>query len=811
MCLSPGESPADARAARLSLSAPGSASATATSATTIAVTWLDTNSIEDGYSVEQSLSATTGFAVVGTTGANGVVYAVNGLATGQTYYYRVRAWRRKGGGRTYSPYSQVVFATTNPPADTTPPLPPSSLTATATDCTQVSLGWAASSDLGGSGVKGYNLYRNGAFMKQVLAPSTTTSDAPVLQFANYSYQVLAVDFAGNASGMSNPANVTVPGCPTTSTTTTITTTSTLAPTTSTSTLAPTTTTSTLAPTTTTSTLAPTTTTTTLAPTTTTSTITTTTSTTTTTTLDRTAPPPPTGVTATPMSCSQINVGWGAVTDSGSGLRGYNVYRDSAFVRQLPAGSTSMPDTGLAASTVYSYAVSAVDNANNESSRSATATTNTPDCPSVGGTGAFRWQRQLTSTSFDAAYAVATDRSGNTFVTGYAGGTMDFGGGPLADAGLGDAFVAKYNASGVYLWARRLGGTAQDIGEGVAVDGNGDVIVTGQFQNTVDFGGGPLTSTGGRDIFVAKYSGATGAHLWSRRYGSYYDDEATAVAVDASNNVVITGQFQGGLTPAIYRSNRNNFVIKLSSAGAEAWVTMLPGNTDNRGEQIAVDGSGNVIVEGGFLGSLTCGSTTLQDPASMATAIFMAKLSPTGTVSWCKSLGEPTFGGPYTGGLVADGSGNIYIAGQFRGTVDFGTGPVTSNWADAFVAKYGPTGAAAWVRVYGGGTNDGARGLALDGSGNVTVVGLFGGTVDFGAGAMTAVSGQQDLFVAKYTPTGSALWSKHYANAIAYPSKPIASDPSGNLVLTGYFAGTTNFGGPSLTAGSTDAWLLSLAP
>ena len=148
VCLSPGESPADARAARLSLSAPGSASATATSATTIAVTWLDTNSIEDGYSVEQSLSATTGFAVVGTTGANGVVYAVNGLATGQTYYYRVRAWRRKGGGRTYSPYSQVVFATTNPPADTTPPLPPSSLTATATDCTQVSLGWAASSDLG---------------------------------------------------------------------------------------------------------------------------------------------------------------------------------------------------------------------------------------------------------------------------------------------------------------------------------------------------------------------------------------------------------------------------------------------------------------------------------------------------------------------------------------------------------------------------------------------------------------------------------------------------------------------------------------
>jgi len=711
----------------------------------LALTWSDPNKSSTSTAIERSTDGIS-FVQVGTVGVGVKTFQNAVVACGARYYYRVRAL---GNGNNVSPYSAVV-STLAP--DIVPPTQPAA-TASAASCSQINLSWTAASDT--CGVTAYLVYRNGTLLKQLPNTTTATTDTGLAASTTYSYSVSARDAAGNVSSAVASAKTFTCGT-TTSTTTTLA----------------------AASTTTTTTLPP-------------------------------IGPPPSSLGATVNTCTQVTLGWTAPGASTCGLKGYNIYRNNAFVKQVVGSPTT--DT-VGASTLDSYQVSAVYNSCRESGRSNTASVNTPACPPPpGGTGAFRWQRQLTSTSFDAGYAVATDRNGNTFVTGYAGGTMDFGGGPLADAGLGDAFVAKYNASGVYLWAKRLGGTAQDFGEGIAVDGNGDVIVTGEFQNTVNFGGGPLTSTGGRDIFIAKYSGATGAHLWSRRYGSYYDDEATAVAVDASNNVVITGQFQGGLTPAIYRSNRNNFVIKLSSAGAEAWVTMLPGNTDNRGEQIAVDGSGNVIVEGGFLGSLTCGSTTLQDPASMATAIFMAKLSPTGTVSWCKSLGEPTFGGPYTGGLVADGSGNIYIAGQFRGTVDFGTGPVTSNWADAFVAKYGPTGAAAWVRVYGGGTNDGARGLALDGSGNVTVVGLFGGTVDFGAGAMTAVSGQQDLFVAKYTPTGSALWSKHYANAIAYPSKPIASDPSGNLVLTGYFSGTTNFGGPSLTAGSTDLWLLSLAP
>jgi hypothetical protein len=90
---------------------------------------------------------------------------------------------------------------------------------------------------------------------------------------------------------------------------------------------------------------------------------------------------PANVSATAASCSQVNIGWNASSDTGgSGLKGYNVYRGGSFLRQVLAPATSTSDTGLGASTLYAYAVSAVDNAGNESQRSATANVNTPACP-----------------------------------------------------------------------------------------------------------------------------------------------------------------------------------------------------------------------------------------------------------------------------------------------------------------------------------------------------------------------------------------------------------------------------------------------
>ena len=100
--------------------------------------------------------------------------------------------------------------------------------------------------------------------------------------------------------------------------------------------------------------------------------------------------------------------------------------------------------------------------------------------------------------------IAVGGADNVLVTGFFQGTVDFGGGALSSAGNSDVFLAKYDAAGAHLWSQRFGDTGVDVGRAIAVDGAGNVLVTGILRGTVDFGGGPLTSAGLSDIFVAKF-------------------------------------------------------------------------------------------------------------------------------------------------------------------------------------------------------------------------------------------------------------------------------------------------------------------
>src|SRR5207237_8907708 len=149
-------------------------------------------------------------------------------------------------------------------------------------------------------------------------------------------------------------------------------------------------------------------------------------------------------------------------------------------------------------------------------------------------------------------AVFVDSSGNVFVTGSFRRTLAFGGGPLTSVGWTDIFLAKYSAAGTHLWSKRFGGPVQSFsptGTAVAVDGAGNVVVTGVFLGTADFGGGPLTSIFADDVFVAKYSPA-GQHMWSTHIKSGTGPTGHAygggrgVAVDTAGNVVVTGSSFG---------------------------------------------------------------------------------------------------------------------------------------------------------------------------------------------------------------------------------------------------------------------------
>src|SRR6185369_11589555 len=126
-------------------------------------------------------------------------------------------------------------------------------------------------------------------------------------------------------------------------------------------------------------------------------------------------------------------------------------------------------------------------------------------------------------------AVAADALGGIAVTGYFHDTVDFGGGPLASAGGQDVFVARLSAAGAHQSSRRAGGVGDDAARGIAFAPGGDAIITGNFQGSADFGGVALTAVGGGDQFVARYR-ANGTHVWSRRFGGAGFQYGAAVCV-----------------------------------------------------------------------------------------------------------------------------------------------------------------------------------------------------------------------------------------------------------------------------------------
>jgi hypothetical protein len=425
-------------------------------------------------------------------------------------------------------------------------------------------------------------------------------------------------------------------------------------------------------------------------------------------------------------------------------------------------------------------------------------------PSPGQT--YFWSQRFGSTGEDLGFSVVVDGSGSVVVTGRFEGTVNFGGGTLVSAGDADIFVAKYNANGAHQWSQRFGSTSYDQGVAVAVDGSGNVVVTGSFQGTVNFGGGALVSAGDADIFVAKYN-ANGVHQWSQRFGSTGFDLGTAIAVDGSGTVVVTGGFEGttnfGGGSLVSAGGYEVFVAKYNASGVHQWSQRFGSTLDDLGYDVAVDGSGAVVVTGYFMGTVNFGGGNLVSAGSLD--IFVAKYNTSGVHQWSQRFGSTT--NDQGAAVAVDGSGNVIVTGRFQGTVNFGGGNLVSAGSyDIFVAKYNASGVHQLSQRFGSTSVDEVRAVAVDGSGTVVVTGYFQGTVNFGGGNLVS-AGSGDIFVAIYNASGLHHWSQRFGSAGADLGLAVALDGSGNVVVTGAFQGTVDFGGGNLvSAGSWDIFV-----
>ncbi len=414
------------------------------------------------------------------------------------------------------------------------------------------------------------------------------------------------------------------------------------------------------------------------------------------------------------------------------------------------------------------------------------------------TPAYLWSRQFGGTGADDGASVATDAAGNVFMTGAFAGTVDFGGGPLVSAGIGDIVLARYSPNGTHLWSKRFGGASADYGNAVATDASGNVFLIGTFQGTVDFGGGGLVSAGLDDIVVAKY-GPSGTYLWSQRFGSTGSDYGYSVATDASGNIFIAGFFTGtvnfGGGPLVSAGVADMVVAKYSPTGTHIWSQRFGSTGDDEATSVATDASGNIFVTGAFEGTVNFGGGALVSAGDYD--IVVAKYGPTGTHLWSQRFGSTA--GDAGVSVAADASGNVFMTGYFEKTVDFGGGPLMSaDDYDIVVAKYTPTGTHVWSRRFGSTGTDIGISLATDAAGNVFMTGYFTGTADFGGGPLVSEGGI-DIVVAKYGPTGTHLWSRRSGGTGNDGGHSVATDASGNVFVQASFRVTADFGGGTLVS------------
>jgi len=298
--------------------------------------------------------------------------------------------------------------------------------------------------------------------------------------------------------------------------------------------------------------------------------------------------------------------------------------------------------------------------------------------------------------------------------------------------------------------------------------------------------------------------------WSTYLGGSGEDQGCGVAVDASGNVVVAGYtkssgwISGGFD-ASYNGGVNDgdaFVAKLSPSGAHLWSTYLGGVSYDYGRGVAVDASGNVVVTG-YTQSHGWVYDGFDTSFNGNVDAFLAKLSPSGAHLWSTYLGGNH--DDYGRGVAVDASGNVLVTGLTlsSGWVSGGFDTGLTGYDDAFVAKISPSGAHLWSTYLGGSSEDWGYGVAVDAAGNVVVTGYT-----YSSSMLPA-----DAFVAKLSPSGAHLWTTDLGGGGDDHGYGVAVDPSGNVLVTGYTysSGWVSGGFDTSHNGHYDAFVAKLSP
>ncbi|MDI3290377.1 hypothetical protein [Polyangium sp. 15x6] len=309
-------------------------------------------------------------------------------------------------------------------------------------------------------------------------------------------------------------------------------------------------------------------------------------------------------------------------------------------------------------------------------------------------GVHVWSQNIGATNTQSAQDVDVDAAGNLYVTGFLTSDAVSLGGNILDPNMEDVFLASYDFNGNHRWSRVMGDSNNQRGRRLTVTKDGNIALVGETDSGANLGGGNMNGGGGRDIIVGMYAGATGNHLWSKLFGSSGDQFYGNIASAPNGNVLVTGRFTGSLDfggAAMSAAGAADvYVAELAAASGNHVNSKRFGiSGTSRGTGIAVDGAGNVVVAGHFDDSIDFGAGTIN--TGYVNDVFVVKLAAADwSPLWTRKFG---LAGTQTAWAAAvDGKGDVVVGGSFEQQLFFGAplGTITSSGgADLFSVRIAP--------------------------------------------------------------------------------------------------------------------------
>lgn len=428
---------------------------------------------------------------------------------------------------------------------------------------------------------------------------------------------------------------------------------------------------------------------------------------------------------------------------------------------------------------------------------------------------LEWARSMGGTGRDAGISIAADAAGNVYTTGTFYDTADLDPGAnlhnVISAGFSDVFVSKTNTSGQFVWVKQIGGAGYDNAGAVATDASGNTYVAGTIGDSADIDPGPGTALAGKCIFLVKLD-ASGNTLWTKAFQSNGYPSVSAMYIDGAGRFYLTGYTTDivDLDPGhpggeVYPGT---FIARFGSSGTPDWATGFSAiSGDLLNNDVTADLNGNVYITGFFTGKIDF----MPGPDSLiinSYGMYVMKFSSNGSFRFLKTMPGIAYGRA----ICTDASGNIFLTGAFKNTVDFDPGSATHNLtastpSEIFASKLDSSGNFIWASPSPGlgAVDNSGFGISVLPSGNVQVMGYV----------KDAAGDNAVLSFFDYDAAGISLGSVFgvfgvYWQGSEWNMHTVARN-AGDIYVTGSFSGTVGFFHTATltSAGDRDVFLMKL--